>query len=260
MALTTAQQRHVDYFRKSLKLEAPEVTQDPAYIYSDDDLWDILGVVVPHFNPNYDTMDEVPPEFVHVVLILARKELYHRLAAATAPLYPLEAEGAKLERNVRFDHYLALIKQLEEEYQNIFENLKSTGGLTLEDLLRGATSYDVTTSNRHSSRRNYILQADIVPHLAVDRRGTDFVELSWGKYRTGRFSHYAIYVTEEPLVDPYAESISFPANPSLRVNDAHRVMGRVKGLKPATDYYATLAVFDTNGRHGYVEQVFRTEG
>lgn len=260
MALTAEQQRHVDYFRNSVKLQAPEVEQDPAYTYTDDTLWDILNVVVPFYNAEYPDVTAVPKEHMYVIMLLARKELYHRLAAATAPLYPLEAEGAKLERNVRFDHYLDLIKQLEQEYQNIFDNLNDTGGLTLEDLLRGVQSYDILSTTKHSSRRNYILQAAIVPVLAVDRAGTDFVELSWGKYLTGSFSHYAVYVTKEPLIDPYADHISFPTNPALRVDDPHRVMGRVRSLEPATDYYATLAVFDRNGRHGYVEQVFRTEG
>lgn len=260
MPLTPSQQRHVDYFRKSVKLQAPDVEQDPAYVYTDDDIWDILNVVVPFFNKDYADIEDVPNEFLYVIMLLARKELYHRLAAATAPLYPLEAEGAKLERNVRFDHYLDLIKQLEEEYQNIFDNLKSTGGLTLEDLLRGVQTFEVTTASKHMSRRNYNLQAAIVPVLAVDNIGTDYVELSWGKYLAGKFSHYAVYITTEPLVDPYAEHTSFPATPSLRVNDPHRVRGRVRGLTPATDYTATLVVYDLNGRHGYVEQIFRTEG
>ena len=258
MALTPSQQVHVDYFRRSVKLNTPDVEQDPAYTYTDDDLWDILNVVVPFFNKEYADVEQVPREIMYVIMLLARKELYHRLAAATAPLYPLEAEGAKLERNVRFDHYLDLIKQLENEYQNIFDNLTGTGGLTLEDLLRGAQSYDVTTSNRHSSRRNYTLQAPIEASVNVDNVGADFVEVSWGKYLNGKLSYYALYVTKEPLVDPYEDKITFTTHPSIRSVDPHRSMGRVRGLEPDTDYYVTLIVHDRNGRYGYAEVTTRT--
>lgn len=125
----------VPYFRRAVALQSPEVTTDEAYVFTDDELWDILLMCIWEHNPSYDEFS-FPQNELPFLVLLGRKELYYRLATASAPFYPLSAEGAELRKDYRFEHYMSLIRTITKEYDSLLSRYKSTMGVEHGVLLK----------------------------------------------------------------------------------------------------------------------------
>jgi len=251
MALTQEQKRRVDFLRASVRLQDPATERDPAYRFTDEELWDILAFVTPIYSPHH-TIETIPENELYFPVLLAKKEICYRLASSSAPFYPLKAEGASLEKNVRFDHYMLLIRQVDREYRTMREEFMAGDGV--------ARSYDVKLTNGMYVLRNYNLSERQKPILTVNP-SSESAEITWSKFDTskGMFSCYKLYVTNEPVIDEFAEyQLSQSAIPVLHTIDIHRIKWRVTGLTPDTEYIATIVHFDRNGLFGYAEQSFKT--
>lgn len=251
--LTTAQQRKVDLLRTSVRLQSPDTETDSAYVFTDDQLWDILQLQAPMHNVRY-TADSIPDAELYFMILLSKKEIFYMLAASTAPFYPLSAEGAELQKNVRFDHYMALIKAIEESYKTAKDELTSLGEVK---------SYDVMLPGRHYySLRDYnqVDRPEIT--LTVGKTTETSVELDWTKWDTTRgqlFHSYRLYISTAPIIDPYREYPLLPEQVAHFITyDIHRLKYRIEGLQPGTSYYVTAAVYDRNGLYGWSEQPFTT--
>jgi hypothetical protein len=253
MALTQEQLTRVKYLRDSLRLQDPNIETDPAYIFSDEQLWEVFSVVTPTHNPQY-TIEDLPNSQFHFVVLLAKQEIYYRLSTSTAPLYPLSAEGASLQRNIRFDHYIDLVRQTSSDYAQAVQMAK-------DNAFGEAQTFDITTQSGHFSRRNYNLANKPTVKLTVSGITSTTINLDWTKYsvQNGLFAHYTIFVEKEPLIDEYAEfRRRTNASPLIFFSDIHRLKYRVDKLKPYTEYYVSVLSEDRNGLYGYDEQLIRT--
>ena len=159
MSFTQEQLNKINYLRASVRLQQPNIEIDPAYKFSDEDLWAILTIVTPAHNSNY-TIDTLPDSEFHFVVLLAKKEIYYRLATSTAPFYPLSAEGASLQKNVRFDHYMALVQQVEKDYENAVK-------LAKENEFGEVQSYEQLAQGWYFTNRNYNLAKKPTVELTV---------------------------------------------------------------------------------------------
>lgn len=260
MAFTTEQQKKIDYLRSSLRLQAPDIETDPAYIFTDDDLYAIMEVVAPVHNPSY-TVDTMPMSETYFVMLLAKKEVYYRLATTTAPFYPLSAEGAKLEKNVRFDHYLALIKEVNKEYENFQKN---AGSGDEGDLVNGTIqTYQTTLWGKPYMKRYEELAEAPYIELELSEITETTVNLDWSRYDSPRgndFKRYLVYYGENPVYDEYALKPLGDINvPDYIINDVRRTKLRLENLKENTTYYVLVRVESTMGLSGYVQQKFSTK-
>jgi hypothetical protein len=252
MPLTTEQLRKVNLFRASVRLQDPAVETDPVYAFEDDELWDIMTLTAPTHNVLY-TIDSVPDNELYFAIQLAKKEVYYRLATSTAPFYPLEAEGASLQKNVRFDHYMALIKQTSEDYAAAWEKFQQGDGIV--------RTYEVQALSHYYTLRNYNVANKPTVELTVSGITEEQILLDWTKYAVpgGLFQCYKVFIDTESQVDEYAE---FPVNPNksavFHTVDIHRLKWRIRGLTPDTEYYVLVVSYDRNGLYGYSEQLIRT--
>lgn len=244
-------QQLVDQLRRRLRIQAPDIETDPVYQYTDFDLWEIIQDCVSIFNVKY-TITTLPPIYYGLVLTLGVKEVLWRLALSTAPYYRLEAEGAVLEKNMRFDHYYKLVVLAQQEYEN---SLSAIGGAGVVE------SFDVTASRKHNTVYNYERSEKPTVALTLSGVTSSSVNLDWTKFSVpnGKFYAYKLYIDTSPIVDEYALSGSeFPTTAKYVQLDVHKIKHRFTGLTPATAYYVCVVSVDTNGRYGYAEETFNT--
>lgn len=262
MAYTEEQQKKIDYFRASVRLQAPDVETDVAYKFSDDDLWAILSTVTPTHIATA-TIETLPDSEFNFVLMLAKKEIYYRLATTTAPFYPLSAEGASLQKNVRFDHYIALVEQVMKDYETMMDiaNGGGSSGDDGEDLGTGGEvrSYEQMLQGYHYTCRNYNLADRPTVELTLGTPTETSVTLDWTKFDRGLFSSYSIYLSETPVIDEYVENIFVSDIPAKFFTvDIHRLKYRIDGLDPEKLYFVCVVARDRNGLFGFAQQSFTT--
>lgn len=65
---------------------------------------------------------EIPFSYMQLMSCLIRKELYWKLATNSAPMYELKTDGTELKKGDRFQHYLALIQEVNKEYNDIMND------------------------------------------------------------------------------------------------------------------------------------------
>lgn len=253
---TEQQKQLINYFRASVVLKSPDTETDPAYKFTDEDLWNILSSKAPAHNSKY-TIETIPANEMDFVLMLSRKEIYWRLATSTAPFYPLSAEGAELKKNVRFDHYLALIQQLESEYRNSVKQFEES----IFGALGEVNTYEQVSKNNYFRKSNY--DRAIAPSVELKASGitSSSVNLDWTKFniQSGIFARYDLYVQDTPIVDEYSTQVIQNKKMSVVANtNIHRTKHRVENLEPDKEYYICIVARDANGLFGYSEVKIRT--
>lgn len=241
--------RLIDYLRKNLSLTDPNVENDPAYQFSDEDLQDILEMKA--LERGY-TFSNLPTEEIPLVMLLAKKEVLWRLALSSAPFYPISSEGAGLQKNVRFDHYMALIKQLEIEYQNLL----ATG----QYINIGRNIGEILLEKKYFSRRNKALAENKNVLISVDKVGTDYINISWEVPNLNKlfFYRYKIYVDTKPIIDDYADEVINEKALLKVIEDVRRTKFRIKDLQSDMEYYIVVAVLEQNGLISYTEVKTKT--
>ncbi|MBO8161149.1 MAG: fibronectin type III domain-containing protein [Thermosipho sp. (in: Bacteria)] len=233
----------VNYLRKSLVLQDPQVETDPAYVFTDEDLEEIISSKIKERNPSY-TLTTLPEEEEFLVILLSKKEVYWRLATSSAPFYPISAEGASLQKDVRFDHYLALIREIEAEYARVL----SEGKHIKIDI------GEVLLDSRYFSSRNLKFAEVPKVNLKVDNVYSDKVELSWEieKLKRSRFHSFILYIDNNIIIDKYKyNEVSETATKVEQIYDIHRDCYRIENLQPNTQYYIALEVRELNGLRGF---------
>lgn len=240
----------VSYLRSSLKLQSPDIVTDEAYKYTDDELSAIIDIMIPAHNSTY-TVASFPQNEEYFLILLAKKEVYYRLATATAPLYPLSAEGAELRKDVRFEHYMSLIRRIESEYSLAWSTFESN-----KEIQVGETFLE----RNHLSLNNYehAIRPDV--ELTVDTIRKDSVDISWSKFEVvrGRFAEYKIYVSATDIYDEYEDKVSDEAQLIVRILDIHRTKYRITGLLPNTTYHIGVISVDVNSLKGIADEIVTT--
>lgn len=243
-------QEIVKFLRVSLRLEDPSTEVDPAYIFEDPDLWEICEYVVPVHNINY-TIETFPEKEKYFIILLAKKEIYYRLATSSAPFYPISAEGAELRKDYRFEHYMSLIRRVEIDYATAMTQLASNTVIEVKDLL---------LLTKHYHWRNYNLASAPTVEVTLNGVQETSVDITWDKFevQSGIFSYYEVYISEQPIYDFYEDSLSKTATRYKEERDIHKTRCRVSGLTPGKAYYVLVTSKDTNGLTGYSEATFNT--
>lgn len=235
----------VPYLRKSLSLQDPNIENDPAYVFTDDDLYAVLKMAVIEHNPRYTELN-FPENEQYFLVLLAKKEIYYRLASSSAPFYPLQAEGAGLRKDYRFEHYMSLIRIVNNEYKDKYDKF-------IRDI--PVEQGELFVPSRHFTGRTYSLMETPVVELEVVAVRSDSADLKWKQFDVlgGMFWKYEIYVSESPIYDEFEDLIDSGATKVVEITDIRRTKYRLKDLVPETHYYILVVAKDLNGIKGYSE-------
>jgi hypothetical protein len=241
----------VKYLRSNVNIQASGTT-DTAYLsMSDEDIELYLEIVLTRDFPDVASLDYVPTEDIYALILLSKKELYFTLATVSAPDYDLSANGASLSRTQRFEHYMELIKQCDEEYNSYYEQ-GGTGRNTL-------TSYDVVLTERAGTHYNYEHGFIENPIVIVDDLGTDYISITW-KHNTSKFLNCRLYLSKSPIVDLHlvGSHIDSTANLVETFTDSQQKAYKFSRLEKGVTYYLAVVIMNTTGLTGFKQMKVTT--
>ena len=256
----------VKYLRDSVLVQDPSLNEDSVWLQmSDEDLAIVLEVAKHRDFPN-EIMASLSNGVVYPLMLVAKKELYYRLAVKSAPLYDLMGDNAgELKRDQRFKHFMALIQQTEKELENYMEN-GYFGENGIGDLDENGNSTrnkvyvrEALVSSRYYTRRNYgLLQAPSVG-VYVDTLDQTRVQLHWNVSGTHSFLKYNVYISQKDTIyDEYKHTIDPEAQLIFTTTDQRRCSCEKCELIPSTRYHILVEVCESNGIKGYGGLVFET--
>lgn len=239
--------------------------QDPAFLtMTDEDLTMFLKLGMSKVYPSLEDLADLPPGSDYPIILVSKKELYLKLAVVSAPLYDLTADNNnQIKRSQRFSHYMALAENAQLEYEDWVEN---GGGATVDPNtgIQGVTTYEVLRSKNHYSLRNYEHGLSPVVRVKIGEITTESVSFSWSSFNNDHFGKYLVYVSENPIVDPFRDGskaedkILDGATLVLSTWDFRNNHKRVEGLKPETEYYIAVFSIERNQLYGYKQVTFQT--
>lgn len=253
----------VAFLRESCLIDDPELVVDTNYLaLTDEQLQAILLFANSRVSKGKYTLDSVPESYIYPVMLLSKKEIYHRLASKYAPDYTIEGESGTLNISDRYRHFIELAKQMEEEYKNYLEDMESNRDVSNTDSYSDLARGEVFISSRYLTARNFRFSSEPKIGVKVDMVYKDKVELSWNLKSINRFDCYKIYFSEEePIIDVYNNNQISPKAKLIKHElNIHNNRTRITGLKPLTTYYVTIVVLEQNGLLGFDEAVFTTKG
>lgn len=255
----------VKYLRDSVLVQDPSTAEDPIWLQmSDDDLAIVLEVAKHRDFPN-QVLSSLANGVVYPLMLVAKKELYYRLAVKTAPNYDIRGdEAGELKRSQRFEHFMSLIKQTEAELQNYMEN-GYFGEDGIGDLEDGTASRnkvyvrEALITSRYYTRRNYgLLKAPSVG-VFIDSLDSSRVQLHWSVTGTHAFLRYNVYISEnEVIYDEYKHQIDPDATLVFSSTDQRRMSCEIDELTASKRYHVLVEVCECNGIKGYGGVVFET--
>lgn len=251
------------FLRESCLIDDPDLVVDTNYLaLTDEQLQAILLFANSRVNKGKYTIDSIPESSIYPIMLLSKKELYHRLASKYAPDYTIEGESGTLNISDRYSHFMGLAKQMEEEYKNYLEDTESSRDISNTNSYSDLANGDVFISSRYHSSRSYRYSVQPKIGVNVDRVLTDKVELSWNIKAINRFDCYKIYFSkDEPIIDVYnSNQISPKAKLIKHELNIHNNKTRISGLEPNTSYYVCIVVLEQNGLIGFDEVQFMTKG
>ena len=239
----------IKFLRSSVHVQDPEINNDSKYLsLTDEDLELYLTVALSRDSSvsKGQSLDSLTDAQVYPLLLLAKKELYYALAVIEAPLYDMGADNNNyLKRTQRFEHYMKLIAQVDEEFNKYNEEDVTGTNNTL-------TTYDVLLSNRYYTKRYRSKCVVPVCSLYADEVRADSVDLSWDCI-INNFIKAEIYVSTSPIYDPYnvENHISPDAQLVFLLREYTEPMCRITDLGLNTKYFICLVVTDRTGLKGY---------
>lgn len=242
-------QEIINFLRQSILVQDPEIAPvDEDFLsITEEDFVSLLQICLTKVDPK-DDLFSLKQENLYPLILISKKELYHRLAVKSAKDYSItSATGVQLKRGEVFDHYYQLIEETEQEYKNYLAT-----GVPVQ-------VGEVLISSRYFSGRNYALASKPQILLSLDNIYEDNVEVSWNLKRINKFAKYELYIGEKPIIDKYNKNaISKEARKVSIFRDIHTTCFRISELKEDTEYYVLILVEERNGLQGYAELKFTT--
>ena len=234
----------------------PTTTIDPAYlVMTDDDITLFIKLGISRAYPNITDIAELPSGSEYPITLLAKIELYLKLAVLKADKVDMGADNNNyLKQNQRFQHYMALVEEAREQYTSWLDN-EGQGEVS---------SYDVLLSKRHYTQRNFEKQVTPKVSLKIDQVTSDSVDFHWGVSNTSHFGRFKVYISESPVIDMFRDGATYDkklnedAKLIVSTQNIRNTYHRVGNLESDKTYYIAVVSIERNQVFGYAELSFNT--
>lgn len=231
-------------------------TTDPAYLtMTDEDITLFIKLGVSRSYPNVTDLSELPSGSDYPIVLLAKIELYLKLAVLKADKVDMGADNNNyLKQDQRFKHYMSLVEEARNEYESWLDN-EGQGEVS---------SYDVLLSNRHYTQRNFEKQVIPKVSLVIDQVTGDSVNFHWGVSNTSHFGRFKVYISKSPIVDMYKDGVTYDkkidgeAKLLVSTQNIRNTYHKVNNLEFGTTYYIAVISIERNQVFGYCEKSFNT--
>ena len=253
MSLTTSEM--ITLLRNEVNIKNNGL-EDCVYMsMSDDDILLYIKLGASRACPDVEDLADIPEDSIYAVVTLAKIELFTALATRRADKVDLGADNNNyIKLDQRFQHYMSIVEELREEYQQYLDN---EGDGTV-------STYDVLLSDRHYTNRNYSLQKLPKVSLKIGTVTNEDAEVSWKLSNSSHFGVYKLYVSESQIIDMFKEGAYYKeklcGEPDL-VLSTYNIRDnsyRITGLKPDTYYHVAIISVERNQLFGYSEKTFTT--
>lgn len=237
--------------------EVVEIEDEGYLTMTDDDIKLFIKLGVTRAFPDVEDLEDLPNGSEFAVVLLAKIELYTKLAVLNAYDVDLGADNNNyIKQDQRFSHYMKLVDSATKQYEDWLDN-ESAGNNTI-------TTYDVLLSNRHYTHRNY--EKQIVPKvkIKIDNIFSDGVEIQWKISGTSHFGSYKVYISTERIINQYNEGAKYTDKISENaecVKSTHNIRDSyltLKDLEADTIYYIAVVSVERNQVFGFAETSFTT--
>ena len=235
------------YLIDSTLLDSPVTSNDPTFAQVKSCANQIISQVLTE--KGY-TASNLPYNMESYILLLARKEVYFRLATLTAPEFNMETEFSKLLKGDRWQHYYKLLELTLKEISRVED----------ESDFNTIVPGEVVISGRDGSYRNYRLAEEFSGNVVISGVTYSSVNLTWDKFFSREFGGYKIYISKQPLYDEFGEVEidSSVIENSLIITDVHKTKVRISGLTANTLYYLVFIYQHSNGYKDLISTTFTT--
>ena len=247
----------IKLLRSSVNVQSEETEViDPAYLtMTDDDIKLFIKLGVSRAYPDVTDLAELPNGSEYPIVLLAKIELYLKLAVIKADKVDMGADNNNyLKQDQRFQHYMKLVEEARAEYESWLDN-EGQGEVS---------SYDVLLSNRHYTHRNFEKQVTPKVSLKIDQVTSDSVDFHWGVTNISHFGRFKVYISKSPIVDMYREGATYDkkinedAKLLVSTQNIRNVYHKVNNLESGTLYYIAVISIERNQVFGYSEMSFVT--
>ena len=247
----------VKLLRSSVNVQSEESEViDPAYLtMTDNDIELFIKLGVSRAYPNVTDLDDLPNGSQYPIVLLAKIELYTKLAVLKADKVDMGADNNNyLKQSQRFKHYMTLVDEARADYESWLDN-EGQGEVT---------SYDVLLSNRHYTQRNFEKQATPKVYIKIDQVTSDSVNFHWRVINTSHFGRFKVYISQKPIVDmfkdgaTYDKKIDGEAKLIVSTQNIRNTYHSVGNLESNTTYYLAVISIERNQVFGYSETSFNT--
>lgn len=169
--------------------------------------------------------------------MLVMRDVYWKLALASAPMYEISVDGLKVSKQTRFEHYFALLQQLNKQIEDLLSNNPSLGFASVK-VETAVIQKDYVNANL----RNLVRKTKTgIAVLSQDDKYT-YLEIRFKDASITRFKVY--YNPTIPVVDEYNGNIlsegSILVRDSLDVTDNKIKIPVLKG-------YVAVVIIAPNG-------------
>lgn len=245
--------------------EVEKSRYDPVFEeMGDEDFLIYLKLAVERVYPSVSSFEDLPDGSSYPIILLAKKELYLKLAVTHAEDYDVSVEsGNSLKREQRFKHYLSLAKEAEDEFSE-WEN--NADKIDPDTGVSGVNTYNTIRSKNHYSTRNYELELLPKVSINIDSVTNDSIKFSWKSFNNDHFAKYLVYLKEgDSVVDVYADGTNAESKvtkDSVLIKSTSNFRDTFKcisNLKPDTLYYLAVFSIERNQLFGFKEISFQTE-
>lgn len=244
----------VAYLRENLSIQNVAESIDLNYLnMTDETLTLYLKTATTRLLPMADDPSLAPPDFHYLIILYAKKDLYFTLATATAPFVDLGAEGAYIKLGDRYEHYMQLIRQVNDE----IESVESTG-LGSSTGYNTLTSFDVLLANRPHTNRSNQLSVPPALYVRTDSVSETTAELSWYVISPFNLVSFRIYISTESMYDSYINNSMGLLKPLKTITDTRQLSCRLENLLPNTTYHVVVAAQNIHGVWGYKQVMIKT--
>lgn len=247
----------IKVLRESVNVQnGEEEVIDPLLLtMSDEDLSLFLKLAVSRAYPQCSSLAELPEGADYPVVLLAKIELYTKLAVTKADKVDMGVDNNNyLKNDQRFQHYMKLVSAAKEQYDSWLEN-EGQGEVS---------TFDVLLDKNHYTQRNYELQRSPKVSLVIDLVTSDSVEFHWGVSGIRHFGRYEVYISEDLIFDVYRGGTTYKANLCkgakriVKTSNLRLQHHRITQLVAEKTYHIAVVSVERNQVYGFAEVVFDT--
>lgn len=247
----------IKVLRESVNVQnGEEEVIDPLLLtMSDEDLSLFLKLAVSRAYPQCSSLTELPEGADYPVVLLAKIELYTKLAVTKADKVDMGVDNNNyLKNDQRFQHYMKLVSAAKEQYDSWLEN-EGQGEVS---------TFDVLLDRNHYTQRNYELQRSPKVSLVIDLVTADSVEFHWGVSGIRHFGCYEVYISEDLIFDVYRGGTTYKANLCegakrvVKTSNLRLQHHRITQLVAEKTYHIAVVSVERNQVYGFAEVVFDT--